>query len=231
MSFSAIFYLCLMPATALKDYYKILEIPHTATAEEVKKAYRRMAFKYHPDTNKTDAFAESYFIDAQEAYMVLSNDEARRKYDNERWMAGMTTRAREHQAVTPDWILKESIKLYNYMTMVDVYRMNHKALYEYLEQLLNERHIATLTNGEEPSANEGIVNMILDSTKGLKYMFFRPVAEKLVLLAQGNNELQERVNARLRAKQREANREKSMPYLVVLVTLLIVLAMYFWARK
>src|SRR5690606_22323555 len=129
-----------MPSAALKDYYKILEISPAATVDEVKKAYRRMAFKYHPDTNKEDAFAESYFIEAQEAYTVLSNDEARRRYDNDRWLAGMTTRAREHQVVTPDWILKESIKLYNHMATVDVYRMNHKALYEYLGQLLNERH-------------------------------------------------------------------------------------------
>lgn len=220
-----------MPPATLKDYYKILEITHTATADEVKKAYRRMAFKYHPDTNKQDAFAESYFMEAQEAYAVLSNDEARRKYDNELWLAGMTTRAREHQVVSPDWILKESIKLYNHMATVDVYRMNHKALYEYLEQLLNQRHMATLTNGEEPSVNEGIVNMILDSTKGLKYMYFLPLAEKLVLLAEGDDELQRRVNARLIARQREAKLEKSMPYLVVLITCLIVLAMYFWARK
>lgn len=219
-----------MPATALKDYYKILEIPHTATAEEVKKAYRRMAFKYHPDTNKQDAFAESYFIDAQEAYAVLSNDEARRKYDNELWLMGMTTRAREHRVVTPDWILKESIKLYNHMATVDVYRMNHKALYEYLEQLLNEGHMATLTNGEEVSVNEGIVNMILDSTKGLKYLYFQPLAVKLERLSAGNDELQGRVRTRLRSKGIEAQWEKSMPYLVVLVTLLIVLAMYFWAK-
>lgn len=224
-------YLCPMPSAVLKDYYKILEIPPNATVEEVKKAYRRMAFKYHPDANKQDVFTESYFIEAQEAYAVLSNVETRRNYDNELWLAGMTTRAREHQVVTPDWILKESIKLYNHMATVDVYRMNHKALYEYLEQLLNERHMATLTSGEAPSVNEGIVNMILDSTKGLKYIFFRPVADKLGLLAQGNTELHERVKARLRAKEREVNREKSMPYLVVLVTLLIVLAMYFWAKK
>lgn len=220
-----------MPATALKDYYKILEIPHTATTEEVKKAYRKMAFKYHPDTNKQDAFAESYFIDVQEAYAVLSNDEARRKYDNELWLAGMTIRALEHTIVTPDWILKESIKLYNHMATVDVYRMNHKALYEYLEQLLNERHMSTLTNGNEPAVNEGIVNMILDSTKGLKYLFFNPLSQKLSDLSAGNTELLARVQAKRKAKYREAQWEKSMPYLVVLLSLLIVLCMYFWAKR
>ncbi len=220
-----------MPPAPLKDYYKILEITPAATADEVKKAYRRMAFKYHPDTGEKSTFAESYFLDAQEAYVVLSNDEARKKYDNELWLAGMTSRARQHTTVTPDWILKESIKLYNHMATVDVYRMNHKALYEYLEQLLSKQHMATLTNGEEPSVNEGIVNMILDSTKGLKYMFFRPVAEKLVQLSKGNDELFERVRARLKAREREANWEKSLPYVVIVVTLVIVLYMYFWAKK
>lgn len=220
-----------MPATALKDYYKILEIPHTATADEVKKAYRRMAFKYHPDTNKHDAFAEAYFLEVQEAYAVLSNDETRRKYDNELWLAGMKKRALEHTVVTPDWILKESIKLYNHMATVDVYRMNHKALYEYLEQLLNEGHMATLTNGNEPAVNEGIVNMILDSTKGLKYLFFNPLSQKLSDLSAGNAELLARVRAKRKAKCREAQWEKSMPYLVVFLSLLIVLCMYFWAKR
>lgn len=220
-----------MPATALKDYYKILEIPHSAPADEVKKAYRRMAFKYHPDTGRQDAFAEAYFLEVHEAYAVLSNEEARRKYDNELWLTGMTIRAREHTIVTPDWILKESIKLYNHMATVDVYRMNHKALYEYLEQLLNEGHMATLTNSEEASVNEGIVNMILDSAKGLKYLYFQPLAVKLERLAVGNGQLLGRVRTRLRSKEIEAQWENSMPYLVVLVTLLIVLFMYFWAKR
>ncbi len=64
-----------------KDYYKILGISKTATPEEIKKAYRRMAMKYHPDRNKGDREAEERFKEVNEAYAVLSDPEKRRQYD------------------------------------------------------------------------------------------------------------------------------------------------------
>jgi curved DNA-binding protein len=64
-----------------KDYYKILEVPRTATQEEIKKSYRKLAMKYHPDRNKGDKTAESKFKDINEAYAVLSNAEKRKQYD------------------------------------------------------------------------------------------------------------------------------------------------------
>jgi len=64
-----------------KDYYKILEVPRTATQEEIKKSYRKLAMKHHPDRNKGDKTAESKFKDINEAYAVLSNQEKRKQYD------------------------------------------------------------------------------------------------------------------------------------------------------
>jgi len=63
------------------DYYKILELPKTATEEEVKKAYRRLARKYHPDLNPNNKEAENKFKEINEANEVLSNPENRKKYD------------------------------------------------------------------------------------------------------------------------------------------------------
>ncbi len=64
-----------------RDYYEILGVSRTATKEEIKKAYRRLALKYHPDRNPGDKEAEEKFKEAAEAYEVLSNDEKRRIYD------------------------------------------------------------------------------------------------------------------------------------------------------
>ena len=64
-----------------KDYYRVLGIDKTATSEEIKKAYRRLALKYHPDKNKGDKTAEEKFKDANEANEVLSDPEKRKKYD------------------------------------------------------------------------------------------------------------------------------------------------------
>ncbi|RKY45180.1 MAG: molecular chaperone DnaJ, partial [Candidatus Neomarinimicrobiota bacterium] len=64
-----------------KDYYKILGVPRNASKEEIKKAYRKIALKYHPDRNPGDKEAEEKFKEAAEAYAVLSDDEKRRIYD------------------------------------------------------------------------------------------------------------------------------------------------------
>ena len=64
-----------------RDYYEVLGVSKDATAEEIKKAYRKMAIKYHPDKNPGDKEAEEKFKEAAEAYDVLSDAEKRAKYD------------------------------------------------------------------------------------------------------------------------------------------------------
>lgn len=64
-----------------KDYYEILEVQKTATAAEIKKAYRKQALKYHPDKNPGDKEAEEKFKLAAEAYEVLSDENKRSQYD------------------------------------------------------------------------------------------------------------------------------------------------------
>lgn len=67
-----------MPET---DYYKVLGLNKSASAEEIKKAYRKMAMKYHPDHTKGDKAAEETFKQISEAYAVLSDKEKRKQYD------------------------------------------------------------------------------------------------------------------------------------------------------
>ncbi|MCX4330855.1 MAG: molecular chaperone DnaJ [Muribaculaceae bacterium] len=64
-----------------RDYYEVLGVSKSATADEIKKAYRKAALKYHPDKNPGDKEAEEKFKEAAEAYDVLSSPEKRQKYD------------------------------------------------------------------------------------------------------------------------------------------------------
>ena len=66
---------------AKRDYYEVLGVDKSASAEEIKKAYRKMAVKYHPDKNPGDKAAEEKFKEAAEAYSVLSDADKKAKYD------------------------------------------------------------------------------------------------------------------------------------------------------
>lgn len=70
-----------MPATDFKDYYQILGVSKDANEAEIKKVYRKLARKYHPDLNPGDRVAEAKFKEINEAYEILSDPEKRQKYD------------------------------------------------------------------------------------------------------------------------------------------------------
>jgi len=82
-----------------RDYYEVLGVTRPATASEIKKAYRKLARRYHPDVNPVDQTAEEKFKELNEAYEVLSDADKRRRYDRlgKKWKRGA-----EFQP-PPDW--------------------------------------------------------------------------------------------------------------------------------
>jgi molecular chaperone DnaJ len=70
-----------MPSATTKDYYQLLGVPESASSEDIKKAYRRLAKKFHPDANANDPQAADRFKEVGEAYAVLSDGTKRKQYD------------------------------------------------------------------------------------------------------------------------------------------------------
>src|SRR3989338_4519256 len=71
-----------------KDYYKVLGVSEKASADEIKKVYRKLAVKYHPDKNQGNKDAETKFKGLSEAYYVLSDPKRRTQYDQMRQLGG-----------------------------------------------------------------------------------------------------------------------------------------------
>ena len=89
-----------MSSTEFKDYYAVLEVKKTANADEIKKKFRQLALKYHPDRNQGNKAAEAKFKEISEAYDVLSDRDKRTKYDRfgQYWQnSGTSTRAKTYQ--------------------------------------------------------------------------------------------------------------------------------------
>src|SRR6185312_2026645 len=90
------------------DYYKTLGIPKNASQEDIKKAYRKLARKYHPDVNPNDTEAHKKFQQINEANEVLSDPEKRKKYDayGENWQhaeAYENARKQQSQGQSQNW--------------------------------------------------------------------------------------------------------------------------------
>ncbi len=82
-----------MPKTDYKDYYQVLDVSRNASADQIKKAYRKLARKYHPDLNPNNQEAEKRFKDINEAHEILSDPDKRRTYDQfgQYWQQGGTS--------------------------------------------------------------------------------------------------------------------------------------------
>jgi curved DNA-binding protein CbpA len=214
-----------------KDYYSILEIAPSATQQEIKKAYRRLAFKYHPDTSQHNTYTEIHFREIQEAYAILSDDVQRKRYDEERWLSGMSNRTRHRQVITPLWILKETQRLTRHMATVDTYRMSHGALSDYIFLLLSDSHMAILQQAGEKDTNKEIVNELLKATANLRYIYMDAIAARLVQLAGADNELHASIYAHVRNRRHEATWEKYLPLIIAIITLLLVVVMWWWGKR
>jgi DnaJ-class molecular chaperone len=97
-------------ADPTKEYYEILGLNAEASAEEIRKAYRKLALHYHPDRNRGDASAEERFKAISEAYGVLSDPEKRRMFDLTRTSAGRTEEAEPWAYSSQEDILKDLLR-------------------------------------------------------------------------------------------------------------------------
>ena len=90
-----------------RDYYEVLGVARSASADELKKAYRSLARKYHPDVNPGDKTAEAKFMEVQEAYDVLSDSEKRALYDQYGKAGFQGAGAYGPRSGASEWIFRE----------------------------------------------------------------------------------------------------------------------------
>lgn len=214
-----------MGSAAIKDYYKMLEVTPAASTEAIKKSYRRLAMRYHPDMNPDNAFSAARFRELQEAYHILSHQRSREKYDEERWLSGQFS-SKAAAPVTPGSILADSRKLRRHIDSIDVYRMNHQALQEVVFILLSDPNMGLLAVESDQETRHAIAAELLAAVRHLRYPFLVPVSEKLLLLASGDEALSSRIIAALKAEEERHRWQKARPWVIVVLTMLLCVILF-----
>ncbi len=212
----------------LKDYYKILGIRASASQQEIKKAYRALAVKYHPDKNPHNVHAEAQFKEVQEAYATLSSPDKREIYDDERWLAGMGGKNRYQEEVTPTWLVKIARELNASLAVLDTHRMSQRALQAYILLILADQHLGILLHEQDLEANATIIRELIKSTKRLEVQYLDEIEQRLITLANGDEKLLEAIDTKMEERIRRYTWEKALPYFVLIVTLGLCVLMYLY---
>ena len=210
----------------MTDYYKILGVPASATHTEIKKAYRALAFKYHPDKNPDNALSEAHFKEIQEAYSVLSDSIKRAAHDDERWLSGIGSK--NTGAVTPAWLEKTARELNASLATMDTHRISHKSLQAYILLILTDGHLGVLQQQNDRIINNSIITEILKAIKKLEVKYLNEIERRLIILADGDQEMLQAIDEKIEDRKRKAVFEKLLPYFIIIITLALCLCMYFF---
>lgn len=162
-----------------KDYYQILNVHPTCTMLEIKKAYRKLALQYHPDTNNNHPLLEEKFREIKIAYEILSNVESRKKYHSSVYFENYIK-----EVTNIHDILLKVAQLKNYVMNSNTDKIDQVLLLNYLLDLLSSSNVVIIMNSNSESIKNEIFESIILSSKILPYSLFIKVSailEKIFL--------------------------------------------------
>ncbi len=210
-----------------KDYYKILNVRSTASVGEIKNAYRKLAMKYHPDRNPDDALAAAVFTEVAEAYNILSDVDARKKYNYERTL----TAAEEYEkpVETIDTLIQRIKKINGQIKAADPFRLNKDALLYSIRQLL-PTDITMISNSNAELTNE-FLQLVCESANYLSSNQLHQLMLLLQPLDKKHPSVQQQLHQLLSKQQKAEQWERNKIVLAVLLALILCIIIFFAARS
>lgn len=171
----------------MKDHYKTLGLNHSATPEDIKKAYRKLALRYHPDTNPNYTADIAKFRAITEAYEILSDVRLKADFDNT-YADNQGPHTKQKTSVSPADILKLFTETRLRVVKLGRENINETGLFTSLDDLLSDEVVAFLQFHDQSKTNRAIMNEVLICTKYLQYHLAEKLILKLVKLAAADAE-------------------------------------------
>lgn len=168
----------------VKDYYKILELSPGADPAAIKKNFRKLALRFHPDTNQGNEYAAAWFRELQEAYDTLSDPVKKDAYLQLRWLNQTQGKAMVMPVVlTPDTIAAEARALANRVAGLDHFRMDHAQLAENLENFLTDDRLQVLQQYKATQQQYTIGVLLLQAAAPVSFALLAGFYARMQLLA------------------------------------------------
>lgn len=211
----------------VKDYYKILELSPQASISEVKKSFRRLALRYHPDTNQGNRYAEAWYREIQEAYETLTDTQLREAYHQQRWLLKSQGRSfSETVPLTPPFILKQATELLEQVKNTDHFRMDHHALQQQVLLAVNDERINVLNAYRDDAVTKNVVQLVIASLFALEFPLIGPVIKQLQKLNTGGHSITHLTDNYYAKRKRRYVWERYQGFFILVLTLLLCLVIY-----
>ena len=204
------------------NHYTTLHVSPNASAEEIKKAYRKLAMQYHPDVAGDNQVYAEQFRAIKAAYDVLGNSKTRQQYHYKHFYKDFKTQP----VVTAELIAEQAKDLAAFAKVLDPYRINEEGLYDQITAILSSYNLTVIQQANDKELTTTLVTAVLYCTQLLPYESLLKVNESLWLLVQEDAILKKRIaeNTTLQKRLHYWNRYKLALAMVIAIGLCV--AMY-----
>lgn len=210
----------------IKDYYKTLKIEPTASEQQVKASFRKLALQHHPDKNPDNVYAAALFREIQEAYEVLSDPHKREEYNYKRWYNRTIRKDFERAVLSPADIIARANHLHDFLNSVNAMRINFDGLSQAIRDILTDQNLAILEQANDRHANKVITDRLLPAMQVLPFAYIDPLLEKLHRIAASNQEMTKRLLDFRKQQLRSYQWQRNRPWIVAAATLLLCAIIY-----
>lgn len=197
---------------------------------EIRKSYRKLAMRFHPDKNPGDPYAAARFTEIKEAYEILANPSRKEIYLQQRWYQQSIGKKSKGDILTPEIMIRQALELEKYVHGLDLYRMDKPGLQGYMLDMLNDSQVERLRSFNDPETIRIIIRTLLKSLQALPHDYALPVLERLRSLAGPDPlalQLVDHFGQRIRKKHQ---REKYSLVIILSATLLLCLLIWLAGR-
>lgn len=213
-----------------RDYYQILGIAPTASSQDIKKAFRRLALVHHPDTSQDPKLSAAIFALIQEAYRVLSDPNERVRYHYARHLL-QPKHTPIPEAISAQEVRDLGQKLYRNTLQQDPFRLNRDQLFLQVMDLLSDHNLGLLQQNQDPDLLLQFLGMVGGASRELSQAQSNTIFERLQPLADRYTLTAETFKKQIREYRQYHFWNRYKPLVALAIALLFCLSLYFSVRK